>query len=183
MGRTTSILAIGTGALLLPLGLLFLLGAGGHLRRMVIAGIFLLLSGLLIGFGLRARKRLELIQPERLREDLLELARQRNGEISQSDIDAGLGWRAPHVRPVIGEMEREGRCRRALEKGREFFIFPELQPRLMVLYCEYCEAEYPISEDLKSCPNCGGPIVKRVSIRSLSEGEVFSMDEEDGEMD
>lgn len=177
MSRFSSVLSIVAGVLSGLLGLLFMMGAAGHFRRVAIALIFLLVAAGLIGLGLRSLKRLALIQPEKLREDILEMARKRNGEIARSDVQATLGWRSRHTRPVIEAMMQEGRCRRALKGGETFYIFPELQPRLTVLYCEYCKAEYPISTEVSSCPNCGGPLSPRVAQRSLAEGEVFSMDE------
>jgi len=177
MKRFSAISSLILGACFFLLGLLFLLGAGGQLRRVAIGAIMILASAVLLGIGVRVLKRLELLRPERLREDVLELARQRNGEISGGDIDAALTWRSPYVLPVIDTMMLEGHCRRSLKGSENYYIFPELQPRLMALFCEYCDAEYPISIKERKCPNCGGPLVMRVAVRSVSEGEAFSMDE------
>lgn len=180
MGRVSAIASNAAGLFLLLLGLLFLLGAAGQIRRVFIGLVFMGAGAILMGLGIRALKRLALITSEKLREDILELARRQDGEIAWKEVVAKLGWRAEHGLPVIEQMMREGSCRRRLRKSETFYIFPELQPRLMVLYCEYCKAEYPISSDQTSCPNCGGPLVTRVAVRSLSEGEFFGMDEEAG---
>ena len=73
-------------------------------------------------------------------------------------------------------MVAEGRCERHLRGGSTYYLFVELQPRLTERYCEYCETEFPIAEELEKCPNCGGTLETRVTSRSLSAGEHYHMD-------
>jgi len=176
MNRFSAFFSAVFGLFLLMLGLLFLMGSAGMIRRVFIGLVLMALGAILIALAVRAFRRLAMLTPDKLQEDVLDLAARNNGEVAWNEIQASLGWRAPHTRPVIEEMMTKGSCRRAMKGAEIFYIFPELQPRLMVLYCEYCEAEYPISSDSDSCPNCGGPLVTRVAVRSLSEGEAFSMD-------
>ena len=176
MGRFGAAVSLLAGICFLVLGLLFLLGAAGQARRIFIGLVFLGLGAIFVGLGVRSFRRLAMIVPEKLREEILELARKRNGETAWNEIVALLGWRTSYARPVMDGLMRDGSCRRSTKGGELFYIFPELQARLMVLFCEYCKAEYPISAETTSCPNCGGPLVTRVAVRSLSEGEFFSMD-------
>lgn len=165
------------GASFLLLGLLFLAGSAGMGRRLVIAAVFLLLGALISGLAVRTFRRWRLLDPEILRNEILGLAQRKNGEISMADIDAELGWRTTAAGPVVENLVAQGKCRRAIDKSADYLVFPELQPRLTVRFCEYCNAEYPISEETESCPNCGGTLDTRVAVRSLADGESFSMDE------
>jgi len=176
MGRFGATVSVVSGVLALMLGMLFLLGASGQMRRVLIGLVFMGCGAVFIGLGVRAFRRLALLDPAKIREEILELARRRSGEVASTEIQALLGWRGSHAMPVIETLMREGGCRRSTKGGEIFYIFPEFQARLMVLYCEYCKAEYPVSSEAKSCPNCGGPLLMRVAVRSLSEGEFFSMD-------
>ncbi len=165
------------GSCLILLGLLFVVGSDGQMRRLAIGCLGLTLGAVTAGLGVRMFKRADLESPEQLRAEILELARQRNGEISDSDVGAVLGRRRAPGMFVLETMVGEGVCRRAGHQGSTYFIFPHLQPRLMARYCQYCDAEFAISDESEDCPNCGGTLETRVAARSLSEGAIFNMDE------
>ena len=61
--------------------------------------------------------------------------------------------------------DRMSRCSVAL------FVFPELQPRLVLRRCEYREAEVSIAAEATTCP-------RQVERKSLSGGDAYKMDEE-----
>jgi Zn finger protein HypA/HybF involved in hydrogenase expression len=173
--RLRGILLAVSGVVLMAFGLLFLVGAGGQMRRVVIGVAALGLGAVATGFGVRSFKRAQLWSPEQLRAEILETARRKNGELAMSDIEARLGRRVRVVDPVLEQMILEGVAREGHADGGRYFVFPHLQPRLMVRFCRYCDAEFPISEERDSCPNCGGALETRVATRSLSEGKVFAM--------
>jgi hypothetical protein len=178
MKRLSSVLLTVLGVGLVLLGLLFLIGAGGRGYRYLIAVISLAVGGALAGLGIRLFKQADAASPAQLRADILELARREDGEISEGEVLAALGRRAVGAPAVLAAMVGEGLCERKTVKGAPYFVFAELQPRLMVRRCEYCKTELPLAEDLTECPNCGGTIKTQVESRSLSKGDdVYSMDE------
>jgi hypothetical protein len=180
MKRLGAVAAVGLGVLLILLGLLFLVGSAGQARRLAVAGVGLALGALATGLGVRAWRRAEALAPERLRADILELARERNGEVAESEVAAALGDRLSAARPVLDALLAGGDCQRRVTGDAVYLVFPAFQPRLMARACEYCGAELPIAEEVATCPKCGGAVTTRVVRRSLSAGEAFAMDEEEG---
>ncbi|MEN8163512.1 MAG: hypothetical protein ABFS37_05240 [Acidobacteriota bacterium] len=168
------------GVIVIAFGLLFLVGAGGQMRRVAVGFIGLAGGALATGFGIRNYKRADLWSPEQLRADILDSARRKNGELAMSDIEARLGRRVRVAGPVLEQMGLEGVAELGHQGGEQYYVFPHLQPRLMVRFCRYCDAEFPISEERDDCPNCGGVLETQVARRSISEGEVFSMQHEGG---
>jgi hypothetical protein len=171
------VLLAGVGVALALLGLLFLVAASGQPRRLLVAVMALGLGGVLIGLGVRIVRTAAALSPERIRAQILELARQRSGEISASDVEAAVGRGTAVAETVLDALVREGRCSRHLRGGRDYWVFEGLQPRLVGRFCRYCETEVPLAEEGDSCPSCGGDLETRVSAHSLSRGEVYHMDE------
>jgi len=167
------------GVLLLLLGLLFLVGSAGEMRRLAVAGVSLALGALATGYGIRGWREADASSPEAIRAEILAVARREDGEVAHEEIAAALGRRAPAAAPVLDALILEGACRRTPRAGTFFYVFPELQPRLSVLRCTYCDAEYNLASKVEKCPSCGGPVATRVVSRGLAEGEVFHMDEAD----
>jgi len=169
---------VGSGVLLVALGLLFLVGAGGHASRYAVAFVSMLAGAVLTGFGLRLHRRLEASSPEQLRAEILALARREDGELSGADVDAALGRRRAGAVAVIEDLVRAGTCRRESREGATFYVFESLLPRLVVKRCGYCDFEAPISEKTGECPKCGGALRTAVAAQSLSGGpELYGMDE------
>ena len=176
MKRTGAITLTLFGTSLILLGLLFLVGSGGQQRRLIVAGLGLGLGAIGTGFGVRAFKMADAASPEQLRAEILDLARKKNGEVGFNEISAALGRRINSGQRVLEDLVTEGVCRRGREEGREYYVFPEMQPRLMARYCQYCDAEFPISDEREDCPNCGGTLETKAAAHSVTEGSVFSMD-------
>jgi len=177
MRRIVAAGIVAAGIFLILFGLLFLVGSAGKGRRLAVAVVSLAFGGAAAGLGARAWKRADELLPERLEALVLDLAKREDGEISQEEIEAALGWRAPFVRPVLDRLILDGTCRRTPHSGTFLYVFPELQPRLFLLVCEYCKAEYPLSSGIETCPKCGGPVSRRVLARSLGGETAFSMDD------
>lgn len=176
MKRPLAVVLGAGGVLLLGLGLLFLLGSAGRPSRLAVAAVGLTVGGVLAGAGARLWLLADAASPEQLRAELLALARTRDGELSEADVEAGLGRRASGARPVLEELLSAGRVRRESREGRAVWVFPELQPRLLVLRCEYCGAELSITAAEDKCPRCGGTVERRVEARALPDGS-YRMDE------
>lgn len=178
--RGRGMLLAGFGIVLIALGLLFLVGAGGQVRRMAIGLAGLGLGAVATGWGIRMIREADRWSPEQVRSEVMNLARLKNGEVSSGDVEAVLGRRKGVGIEVLERLSAEGVAEPGVRQGDRYFVFPHLQPRLTVRFCQYCDAEYPITEERENCPNCGGVLETRVARRSFSEGEVFSMGDEDG---
>lgn len=170
------------GVVLLLLGLLFLVGSAGKARRLVVAAISLAGGAVLTGLGVRFWRRAEAESPEQLRAEILALARERNGEVAQPEIAARLGDRFAAAQGVLDALATEGLCQRKSAGSVIHLVFPSLQPRLQRRVCEYCRAELPISEDVTTCPSCGGTVSTRVVRQSMAAGAVFGMDDTEGDI-
>jgi predicted RNA-binding Zn-ribbon protein involved in translation (DUF1610 family) len=179
MKRFSGAAMTGAGVLLILLGLLFLVGAGGQTRRVVIGLVGLALGGVMAGSGVRLFKLADAESPEQLRAEILDLARRRNGEVAEDDLAAALGRRLDAARRVLDDLVRDGTCQQRNQGGSIFYIFKDLQPRLAHLVCDYCGAELPISADTDQCPSCGGTIKTRVARHGLSGDDYFAMDVEE----
>ena len=177
MKRVLGILMVIVGVSLVLLGLLFIVGASGRAYRYIAAVIMLALGGALAGVGVRFFKHAEAASPEQLRAEILDLARRHNGEISEADVAAAMGRRASGADAVLEQMVCDGICDRRRRHGATYYLFEELQPRLMVRRCEFCKTELPLQEELTECPNCGGTIKTGVESRSLSGQDTYSMDD------
>jgi hypothetical protein len=178
MKRLGALVLIALGAGLILLGLLFAIGMAGELRRLAIAGVALAAGALAAGYGLRRYRQADAESPEQLRAEILALARVEDGEIAVAEVEAKLGRRAPLAAAILAELERQGRCQPGSRDGASYYVFPELQPRLMIRRCEYCSFELPLSKQLSECPRCGGSLVHRIQRQSSSKGAAYGMDED-----
>jgi len=178
MKRLGAVLLTAAGVGLVVLGLLFLMAASGRASRYGVAVGLLTVGGALAGVGVRLFKQAEASSPEQLRAEILALAKQRGGELGEADLGATLGPRAAGAAAVMAALEGERACRRLLDaSGRPRWIFDELLPRLMVARCEYCKAEFPLNEDVKACPQCGGTLKTLLERRALGDEGAYRMDE------
>lgn len=172
-----AVVVVAGGVLMILFGLLFLVGASGQARRVVIGIAGLGLGAVAAGCGVRALKLALAGSEERIRAQIMALAERHNGEISEEEIAAELGTRAKAAEKVLQGLLNSGICRRENHNGGVFYIFPKLQPRLLVRYCTYCKTEFDLTEDIDKCPNCAGPIETRVASFSMSTGGYFHMDQ------
>lgn len=114
--------------------------------------------------------------PDRIANEILELARQRDGELSWSDVAAALGPRTNLAEPVVDELVRRGNCKRTDREGKRFLVFDGLQPRLMIRRCKFCKTEAPIGDPREQCSNCGGPLETVRQARGASRSDLYGMD-------
>ncbi len=163
MRRLGAAVMVAVGVVSMALGTLFLLGAQGQARRVVVAAVGLGLGAVLTGLGARLFKTLDRALPERVRAELLALARREGGEVSQAVVEATLsqgepsrvetGWR------VLDNLVREGQATRRVAEDRTLrFVFPGLQARMVVRRCRFCGAVLPLDRVITACPQCGGQV-------------------------
>ena len=177
MNRTLSVLLVLFGLGLVALGLLFFIGSGGKTYRFAIGAVALALGAVAIGYGMRLFKDANKLLPSYIIAEILDLARKKNGEISEPDLMAMLGSRWSHARQALQEMLSTAVCKKRLKRDVIYYIFEGMLPRLTIRRCEFCGAELPLDDNITSCPNCGGTIKTKVESLSLDQSDVFSMDE------
>lgn len=167
------IAAILLGVFLFLVGLLFLLGADGQIHRLVVAALGLLLgasAGLAGGLLLF---RAVLASPERVRPALLALAKARDGELTLAEIQASLQSRAKVAEEILGQMLVSGEC----ERHGDTFLFPSLQPRVVLRRCDHCGHEAPLASDDERCPSCGAAMNVRREAKAEADDGMYRMDE------
>ena len=176
--RLAGVGLVGLGVLLMALGLLFLVGAGGQAQRYAIGAVALALGAVAAGFGLRFVRQAEAARPERLREQILALAKERAGELSADDLTAALGPLARLGEEELQRMARDGNVvdeRR--DDGRRFYVFADLQPRLTLRRCAFCRKEIALEAETTTCPHCGGAVERHVERVSLTDDDAYHMDD------
>ena len=176
MKRVVAVLLFGVGLAALLFGLLFLIGSAGQSTRLAVAAVGLVCGALLTGVGVRLFKLARHEDPDFIKAELLTLAKREDGEISEHELRGALGARWPRAQEVLLVLQGEGVCRLGNAAGGSYYTFPQLQPRLAVRRCEFCQAELPLDDELVSCPQCGGTIKTGVKRVSVGDGEVYSMD-------
>ncbi|MBN1609780.1 MAG: hypothetical protein JW940_24320 [Polyangiaceae bacterium] len=161
MKRLAGLLCMTFGAAPGLLGLLFLVGAAGQMRRLVVGAILLASAAALVLFGSRLAARARLESPEVLVPELLRLAELGSGAITEAQVVAALGDRARLGLKLLQTMVSAGECRRELREGRFAFVFHELLPHLVVRRCRFCGFESPLNrpDADAACPSCGGQLV------------------------
>lgn len=159
------------------LGLLFFIGSAGKAYRILTAAISLGMGAACLGFGVRFFKQANRLLPSYISEEIIELAKEKNGELSESDLMAMLGARWTHAAGPLQKMLSTGVCKKRLKKQVVYYVFEGMLPRLTIRRCEFCGAELPLDKSLTTCPNCGGTIKTEVESLSLGQSDVFSMDE------
>ncbi len=161
----------------MALGLLFLVGSGAKPYRIGVGAICLGLGAVSLGYGVKLFKRANKLLPSYITEEILELARKKNGVVSEQDIMALLGSRWMYARKPLQQMLSGGTCKKKAKNQADYYIFEAMLPRLAIKRCEFCGAELPLDEEITSCPNCGGTVRTEAESISLPRSGVFSMDE------
>lgn len=163
------------GVALVALGLLFLVGSGGRSYRYLIAVSCMALGALLAGVGVLLFKRARSESPDQIEAQILQLAKREDGEIALAELVAVFGTRFGSATPVLQRLESSGVCQRRSQDGQPYFIFPQLQQRLIVLRCNFCRAELPLNEKIEQCPQCGGTVSSHKEAVAASDAS-YSMD-------
>lgn len=169
MKRLAAVACIVAGVMAAVLGLLFLVGFGGHLSRLVVAGVGLLSGAALIGLGVRWWKQAEAQSPEQLRKDILALAGRKGGSLTEAEIVAAMPDRAERAVQTLADLVRAGFCARRQVAGVTRYEFAELQATILLRKCSHCGWEAPLSSPVTACERCGAPIV---TARGAEDGGV-----------
>jgi hypothetical protein len=104
-------------------------------------------------------RRLNQIEPARLAERILKLARtQRKSETTAAEVTAALGAPAENVDAALEVLKGRGEAQMERREDRWVYVFPGLKTSLVERRCPYCGVEFPVKQAITQCPNCGGKI-------------------------
>jgi predicted Zn-ribbon and HTH transcriptional regulator len=159
MKRTILIIAFVISVVLLAMGLLFLCATTREPGRLPLSLILLVIGGGLAAWSALTWRREQRLEPERLADSIIDLARTSGGaEVSLAQIVAELNVPTEAAQRALGVLERRGECRRERRAGKDLYVFPGLVERKVVRRCAYCGSEFSVKKPLHKCPNCGGEL-------------------------
>jgi hypothetical protein len=158
MRKVAAVVLVLVGVASCLLGLLFLVGSAGESRRLVVAALGLGLGVGLGALGARTYRRALALAPEQLVGEILEVAKRHAGDLPEPAFLAAFAGRTRAAEQVLGGLLRAGTCTRQPRGESVSYVFPELQPRLLLRRCQYCQAELPPASDAVQCPRCGGTL-------------------------
>ena len=171
-----SIMTIGAGLL----GLLFLIGSAGQIHRLIV-GMGLLSSATVLGLVARKWARAA-SQSSRVVvvSDLLSLAQQHNGWLTEALVAAHFGTRFLLAMNLLQDLARGGQCQQAQKAGLNGYLFSDLSVQLTVPQCAHCGFESAIADipEGSTCPRCGAVLnwtQRAADCRTKSQ--TYSMDE------
>lgn len=173
MKTFAGVAAILLGVFLFLVGLLFLLASDGQLHRYVVAGLGILLGASAGMTGALLLFRAVLASPDRVRPALMALAKTRDGELTLVELQANLQSRAAVAEDILGQMLVSGEC----ERRGDTFLFPALQPRIVLRRCNHCGHEAPLASEDERCPSCGASMNVRRETRADADDGLYGMDE------
>lgn len=173
MKLIAGVAAVLLGVFLFGVGLLFLLAVDGQIHRLVVAALGLGLGATSGMAGCLLLYRVVQSSPDRVRPALLGLVKARDGEITLAEIEASFGTRAKVAQDVVGKMLVTGEC----ERRGDTFLFPALQPRVVLRRCDHCGHEAPLASDDERCPSCGASMKVRRETRADADDGLYGMDE------
>ena len=159
MKRTILIAAFVVSVILLALGLVFLCAATREPGRLSLSLILLAIGGGLAAWSAFTWRREQQLEPERLADSIIDLARARGGaEVSLAQIVSELNVPTDAAQQALGVLERRGECRRERGPEKDLYIFPGLMEVKVTRRCAYCGSEFSVKKPLQKCPNCGGEL-------------------------
>ena len=74
---------------------------------------------------------------------------------------------------ILGQMLVSGDC----ERRGDTFLFPALQPRVVLRRCDHCEHEAPLASDDERCPSCGASMTVRRETKADADDGLYCMEE------
>ena len=159
MKRTMLIAALAVSVVLLAVGLILLCAATTNPRRLPLSLLLLVIGGGLAAWSALTWRREQRLEPERLADSIIDLARAGGGaEVSLAQIVAELNVPTEATQRALGVLERRGECRRERRAGKDLYVFPGLVEAKVARRCAYCGSEFSVKTPLHKCPNCGGEL-------------------------
>ena len=159
MKRTMLMGAFAISVILLALGLIFLCAATREPGRLPLSLILIVIGGGLAAWSALTWRREQQLEPERLADSIIDLARAGGGaEVTLAQIVAELNVPTEAAQRALGVLEGRGESRRERRVGKDVYVFPGLVEAKVVRRCAYCGSEFSVKKPLHKCPNCGGEL-------------------------
>ena len=159
MKRAILMAAFVVSVVFLILGLIFLCAATTNPGRLPLSVILLVIGGGVAAWSALTWRRDQQLEPERLADSIIDLARARGGaEVSLAQIVAELNVPTEAAQRALGVLERRGECHRERGPEKDLYVFPGLVEVKVVRRCAYCGSEFSVKKPLHKCPNCGGEL-------------------------
>jgi len=158
MKKSVAIIALVASVPLLALGIIFLIAAVTNPSRTLVAGVFLLLGGALLIWGILTLRRLAEISPEALAVGIVDLARRLGGEVTVAQVQAEFRISSAQALDALERLRGRGECQREQRTDHDVYIFKSVMPAKAIKRCPYCGSEFPVRSPLRECPNCGAAL-------------------------
>ena len=158
MNRTVYLGVLLLSALLLALGLLFLVAATSVPGRLLPASALLILGAIGAAWSGLSYRRWRNMQPDQLASQITALAAANQGELAVSQVMSAFAAPAESVNSALGLLLDKGQAHREHRADRIVYVFPGLKEHKMVRRCMYCGSTFSVKEPLYKCPNCGGDL-------------------------
>ena len=159
MKRTMLMVAFAISVVLLAVGLIFLCAATREPGRLPLSLILIVIGGGLAAWSALTWRREQQLEPERLADSIIDLARAGGGaEVSLAQIVAELNVPTEAAQRALGVLERRGESRRERRASKDVYVFPGLVEAKVMRRCAYCGSEFSVKKPLHKCPNCGGEL-------------------------
>ena len=157
MNKTLALIVLVIGGLMLGLGLLFLCASIRAPQRLVMAALLIVIGGAGVAWAGTTWRRLSDIEPKRLADRIVEMARaQGKFETTSAEAVAGLAAPAATVQAALEILQTRGEVVPEQRDDRRVYTFPNLKESKVERRCPYCGSQFPVKQELFKCPHCGG---------------------------
>ena len=146
------------GAVLLFIGLAFLIVSTKQPSRLLPALMMLACGGLLVVWSAMKIKALGAAAPENVNARVGELAATSGGELTVAEVVGQLGITESVARQALRHLTETGVCKEEIRGTTEYFIFAGLKQVIKVKKCAYCGTVYPVATPGRQCAGCGGQL-------------------------
>lgn len=158
MNRTVFLGVFAVSAVLIAVGLLFLVAASSLPGRLLPAFTLLGLGAIGAAWSGLSYRHWRNLQPDELAPQITALAAKNKGELAVTEVMSAFAAPAEAVNSALGVLLDKGQAHREHRADRIVYVFPGLKEHKMVRRCMYCGSTFPVKEPLHKCPNCGGDL-------------------------
>jgi len=151
--RTLDLVCMGLGWFLVLAGLVFTILSLGNPERLVVSLATLVGGGGLVWISIEGDRYLEKSDPDLQKPRVMKLAGRLQGELTLSQVVAGLEIGAETAERTLEAMVAERKCSIEYHNDQRVFVFAALQAR-MSRRCPYCGSDFTQVRTARECPVC-----------------------------
>jgi biotin operon repressor len=156
MKKLIAIILFIAGGVCCALFLLFLMAGSSYIGSIGLPALLVGIICLVLGFRLNASH--DENTPATIDKAVVTLAAQKNGIMSPDIITAELGYSRTQALESLDRLQGRGSCHVELKESGHVWFFSQVKAKKMVRKCSFCGRNYPVSEPVTKCPNCGGDV-------------------------